>query len=249
MTLEAGLVWPFACLFARSSALMLSAPFSSASVPVPVRVGFSAVLSMGMTPVLAEQVGPLPADMYSLAAAIAQNVLVGLLIGFTIQLVVQGLLMAGAFLDMQMGLGSVQVLNPMTETPVSLLAQFKYLLGVVLLLVTDGHHAMLQAFVQSYGAPAPSMDAILEGTMALVTQSALLSIQIAAPVVAVCVVVDAAAGFVNKAIPMMPVYLVSLPAKIMVSIVSLGLALPLLASAVHGGLGRALDTLSRMLGG
>jgi flagellar biosynthetic protein FliR len=249
LSLDATVVWPFACLFARASALMLSAPMMAHAVPVPVRVGFAAILAMGLAPVVGPKAGPPPADLFAMATVLGLNVLVGLLIGFTLQLVMHGLQMAGALLDMQAGLGAVQVLNPLTDSPVSLLAQFKYFLGVVLLMATDGHHMMLSAFVQSFSSPMPSLDGLLTGAVALVAQVSVLAIQIAAPVAGVCVVVDAASGLVNKSIPMMPVYLVTLPAKILVSIVSLGLALPILAAAMHSAIGGAFQVLERMLGG
>jgi flagellar biosynthetic protein FliR len=63
---------------------------------------------------------------------------------------------AGSFIDLQIGLGSAQILNPMTQQAVTLFAQFKYWLALVLLLMMNGHHMMIQGLVSSYDLAAAS---------------------------------------------------------------------------------------------
>jgi flagellar biosynthetic protein FliR len=80
-------------------------------------------------------------------------------------------------------------------------------------------------------------------------QVSLMSLQIAAPVAAVSVVIDAAAGLVNKAVPQTQPFLLALPAKLMVGIILLGLGLPAMVVATQAGVQFTFSHLSKMLGG
>lgn len=80
-------------------------------------------------------------------------------------------------------------------------------------------------------------------------QLLMLSIQIAAPVIAVTVLIDIASGLVNKAVPQSQPFLLSLPAKLAVGVVVLGLGLPTIVAAVHRGVDVAFTGLGRLLGG
>jgi flagellar biosynthetic protein FliR len=136
-----------------------------------------------------------------------------------------------------------------TSSPLS---QFKFLLGLVLLLIMNGHHFMFQAFVHSYSMAGPGLERIPEMQATLVSfigQVSLMALQIAAPVAAVSVVVDAAAGLVNKAVPQTQPFLLALPAKLMVGVLALGLGLPAMAAATRFGVDVTFSHMSKMLGG
>lgn len=253
MKLDTPLLFTFALVFVRCSAMLLASPVFGGNTPVTIRVGFATMVSAALTPVMLSHVGHVPTHLYDVGAAVVYEALVGILIGATLHALILAAQMAGAFLDIQVGLSSIQVLNPQTGNPVSLFAQFKYFLAIVLLLLVNGHHAMFQAFVHSYemspGLGMASLPGVKDDLVAFVGQLSLLSLQIAAPVAAVCVVVDAAAGIVNKSVPQMQAFLVTLPAKILLGILALSLGLPLLVVAIQNGVEHTFDALSRMLAG
>jgi flagellar biosynthesis protein FliR len=116
----------------------------------------------------------------------------------------------------------------------------------------NGHHFMFQAFVHSYEMVGPSLDrlgAMQTTIISFFGQVSLMALQIAAPVAAVSVVVDAAAGLVNKAVPQTQPFLLALPAKLMVGVFALGLGLPAMAVATRAGVDFTFSHMSKMLGG
>ncbi len=130
----------------------------------------------------------------------------GLLIGGLISLVLQAAQMAGAMLDLHVGLGMSQTLNPISGISVTVISQFKYMLGVVIFLSANAHHLMIQALVDKLQPYAPAlttaaMPAIQHSVIALLGAMCMLAVQIAAPVTAVSLVVDAALGLIAKAVP------------------------------------------------
>lgn len=250
MTIDSALLITFLMIFLRCGAMLLASPIFGGGTPVQIRVGLSVMVAMALTPMLKSSLGHIPTNLYELATAACYEVLIGLLIGSCMQLLMLGAQMAGAVLDIQIGLGSIQVFNPQTQTPVSLFAQFKYLLAIVLLLLMNGHHLMFEAFVESYRmSPLQMADMpfVQANLMALVGKISLLSLQIAAPVAGVCVVVDAATGIVNKSVPQMQAFLVTMPAKIMLGIVAMSLTLPVMATAVQSGVEHTFESIRALL--
>jgi flagellar biosynthesis protein FliR len=77
----------------------------------------------------------------------------------------------------------------------------------------------------------------------------LLAIQIAAPVLGVSLVIDAALGVMAKAVPQMPVFLVGIPAKTALGLMAVALTLPALTGAVSNGIQLALQNLTPVFRG
>ena len=80
-------------------------------------------------------------------------------------------------------------------------------------------------------------------------QMMLLSIQIAAPVAAIGIVIDMAAGFVNKAVPQTQPFLLALPAKLSLGFLGLALALPAMTAGLRLATDYTFKALGQMLGG
>jgi flagellar biosynthetic protein FliR len=252
MTLDATLLVTFLSAFARSTAMVMASPVFGTNVPVKVRVMFCLVLSMAMVPVLRDEAAIVPQDLAALVMLVGKDVVIGLVIGGMVQFMLAGFQMAGAFLDVQIGIGAAQVFSPTLGTTASPLSQFKFLLGLVLLLLMDGHHFMFRAFEHSYQMSGPSLaniEAMKTTLVAFLGQVSLMALQIAAPVAAVSVVVDAAAGLVNKAVPQTQPFLLALPAKLMVGVFALGLGLPAMVVATRAGVDFTFSHMSKMLGG
>ncbi len=252
MTLESGAIWAFLLVFVRCSALLLASPvFGAQSTPVAVRVFTTMAIAGALSVVVRPGVGPPPPDLYTLIVAIANEAFYGLVIGLFVTLALSAFQVAGAFMDFQIGLGSSQIVNPVSGFSSTLLSNFKHLLALVILFALGGHHVLFRALVESYsGSPmfgAESLPALKAGVMELVKSSALLGLQIATPIVAVSVVVDAALGLVNRAVPQMPVLLVGMPAKVAMGILALSLGLPALVSAVETSVGMATGALHDLI--
>lgn len=154
-------------------------------------------------------------------------------------------------MDMQLGFQMMQMFNPQMGGMTSVLGQFKFMLFLVLILVLNGHHMMLTAFVRSFESPVvfdtSNLAAIQAGLVHMLGGACVLAVQIAAPVAAVSFIVDAASGVINKSIPQMPVSMVTLGAKSALGTLTLALGLPLMVVAVQSGLGHTAEELASLL--
>ncbi|MCS6918997.1 MAG: flagellar biosynthetic protein FliR [Fimbriimonadales bacterium] len=235
MSLDLEWFWAFLVAFVRASGLALMAPvFGSRLVPTPVRVGLSAVLALALAPLIQPYTGAPPTEWAPLMVRLVGEAIVGLAMGYGVSLIIGAAVMAGEVLDTMMGFNLMQVLNPVSTFPTTLLAQFHYMLAMTLFALVNGHHWLLLALARSFeaGAGLGSLSAWSDGSLATAMQLGgevmMLCLQIAAPAGGVLLVVDAAMAAVSRAVPQIPVWLIGMPAKIAVGIVALGASLPAL---------------------
>lgn len=251
MPLNEATLYAFLLVFVRCSAMLLASPvFGAQNTPLQVRILTTLCIAGALTAVLRPKIGPVPPDMGALLLAVAHEAAAGLLIGGVMSLVLQAANIAGSILDLQVGLSMSQALNPLLGVQVTVIAQFKFMLGTVLYLSMDGHHQMLQAFAASYSQmPAlgvETMPMLGQTLLGLVSGVFILGLQISLPVLAVSMVVDAALGLISKAVPQMQVLVVGAPGKIILGLVTLSLCLPALATGVNSGIGYGVEALGRI---
>lgn len=252
MSLDSGLLWAFFIVFVRCSALMLSSPiFGSQTTPVHIRVMTTLALSGALVFALHPVPPHVPVGMGEMLLTLANEAASGLLLGAFVSMTMMAVQFAGSFLDLHVGLGMSQVMNPVTGVPSSIMTQFKAMLALIIFVGIQGHHFVIHAFVSSYETMptlgVATVGPIRDSLLSLVGEMSVLALQIAAPVAAVGLIVDTAMGVVNRAVPQMPVFLVGLPVKIAASMLALSLALPALVIGVQSGLDSTADALARAM--
>jgi len=250
---DSALLYAFLLIFVRCSAMLLSSPmFGAQNSPIQVRIFTTLAIAGALTCTLKPTIGPVPAQMYMFAASILKEALAGLLIGTFMSFVLYAAQMAGAIIDMDMGLSLSQEFSPLTGVSVTVVSQFKYMLALVIFLTMNCHHQMIIAFARSYETmPAlgyNSLPAVRTSIVAMVSSLSLLALQMAAPVIAVSLIVDAGLGIVNKAVPQIQAMLVGLPAKMILGIFALTIGLPAMTSAVSTGVHAAFMGLAHATG-
>lgn len=252
MELDSQWLIVFLALFIRVSAMLLAAPLTATAVPVNIRVLISAALAFALAPTVQPGFGAPPDSVIGLILLGMREALTGLLIGFCLKLAASAAEMAGGIADLQIGLMSAQIMSPVLGSAATPTSRLKMMLGLALLFASDAHHLMIRALVKSYdigGLALQGLEPAHTGILSIFSQVMLLSLQIAAPVAAVGIVVDMAAGFVNKAVPQTQPFLLALPAKLALGLVALSLGLPALAAGMRHATDASFQALSQMLGG
>ncbi|NLU49757.1 MAG: flagellar type III secretion system protein FliR [Syntrophomonadaceae bacterium] len=221
----------FLLVFGRVSGLFLSAPvYSSRQIPVQLRVLFALLLAavMASTGVPRYEINISNTGLFLLA--LLQEMLTGYALGLVAYMVFAGIQLAGQLMDMQMGFGIVNVVDPQSGIQVPLIGNFNYLLALLVFLGINGHHLLLLALHQSYQfVPVLGVSFVPGFTRFVVELGAymfVVGLKIAAPVVAALFVADVALGFMARTVPQMNVFLVGIPLKILGGILMLLVFLP-----------------------
>lgn len=225
----------FLLVFVRITGMFFLSPiFGRRNIPNYFKVGFCFILTI----VTANSVIVPDLAAYSSLASyvflIAKELLLGLSMGFISYLLFSAIYVAGHMIDTQIGFGMVNVFDPLTNVQIPITADFYAVLATLFMLVTDSHHLLIQAVVDSY-AIVPPGNANLAGNVVrqlviLFSDVLITGFKIAAPITATILITDVALGIISKAMPQMNVFMMGMPVKIIV-----GLSIILITLAAFRG--------------
>jgi flagellar biosynthetic protein FliR len=211
--------------------LILVPPFGTRSIPAPVKIGLAAALALPVATRVSETVPSLDSPA-PLIGAVALQVAVGLSLGFLVFLLFSAVQAAGELIDLFGGF---------TVAP-STFGRFYHLLAVTLLFAINGHLLLVRGFVTSFDSisATPTLDDFSAHFISTFGMFFLAALEIAAPLLAALFLAEVAMGLLSKAAPQMNIFMVGMPAKILLTLALAGLALPLLPSAVSSLLDNAV---------
>jgi flagellar biosynthetic protein FliR len=217
-------------IFSRvGSAVMLLPGFGEFYVMQRYRLLLALLISLLLTPVLAPTLPPLPAGVASLAALVGGEVVIGAFLGTVSRILLSALDTAGTVISFQLGLSAAQIFNPLAATQGAVTASFYSVLGVLLMFITDLHHLLIGAVVDSYDVFVPgALPAVgdLSDMVAHSTAAAFrLGFEIAAPFILLGTLFFVAVGIIGRLVPQLQLLFVTQPLQIVGGFVVLGLVL------------------------
>lgn len=245
----------FLLIFCRITSFFVVAPvFSSKGVPMQFKVGLSFFISMIIF--LTYGTNQTVSQDMTYILLIISEILVGLLLGFVGYLLITAIQTAGSFIDIQIGFGIANVLDPMTGASVPMLGNFKYMIAMLLFLSMNGHLHLIDAIVHSYNWIPLSNDffvkifdgSISEFLIRTFSQSFVLAFQMSAPLVVAMFLTDVGLGFLARTAPQFNIFVIGVPLKIFLGLAMLLLLIPSF-SYVFGNLFEILfDSMNNLLG-
>jgi flagellar biosynthesis protein FliR len=218
----------------RISSIFLTAPvLGSRNTPTLVKIAFAFLFAMLLYPVL-DKNAQLPADTLSYLIIVFNQVLVGVIIGYSAYMIFAAIQLAGQIIDLQMGFGIVNVIDPMSNTQVSIIGQFQFVLGMLIFLSINGHHFLFQAVTDSFRFVPLSHAGLTGVTLTklgdLFVNLFVIAFKIAGPATLALVLTNVTLGMIARTIPQMNVFIVGLPLNILVGLAAVLISLPILVN-------------------
>ncbi len=228
-------VWAAGLLFARLGAVIMLLPgIGESYVPARVRLSLALLIALVLFPIVGHTLPALPPTLGSVVGWIIREVLVGLAIGAVLRSFMTAMVTAGEIVSMQTTLGFSQTANPMQASPGSTISAFLTLLGITLIFATNTHHLFIGGLVSSYDLIAPAKPLIVAdfSTLAVRTlsQSFVLGVQLAAPVLVFALIFNLASGLVARVMPSFQVYFAAAPLSVLLGLSVFALSLGVLGT-------------------
>lgn len=223
-------VWAGGLIFARVGAILMMLPgFGESYVPPRVRLSLALVLSLALWPIVGGALPALPATLGATVGWVMREVLTGLAIGAILRSFMTALTTAGEIVSLQTTLGFSQTANPLQAQPGTTLSAFLMLLGVTLVFATNTHYLFIGGMVGSYEAIAPAKPLIVsdftEMAVKTLSQSFMLGVQLAAPVLVFALIFNLASGLVARVMPSFQVYFAAAPLSVILGLSVFALSL------------------------
>ncbi|MFC7287744.1 flagellar biosynthetic protein FliR [Herminiimonas glaciei] len=228
----AAFLWPLTRIIGMISVAPL---FGNVSVPARVKIGLGIMLAM----IIAPTVPAMPAlDPMSLQGLLilAQQLIIGLSIGFAMRITFAGVEMAGEIIGMTMGLGFASFFDPQTRARSSAISQFLALLTLTIYLATNLHLVVLSTLAQTFEMLPISSSFLSAGGMLEVVKwgGRIFSagVQLSLPVVAALLITNIALGILTRAAPQLNIFGIGFPITIGVGFIMIGIVLPYLMNPI-----------------
>ncbi|HHH38901.1 MAG TPA: flagellar biosynthetic protein FliR [Sedimenticola sp.] len=222
----AAFVWPLI----RISALVLAAPvFNARQIPVLYRLGLVLVLTLVTMPLLPR---PPLVDVFSSSALlmVLQQLLIGIAMGFMLQMVFAALVFGGQVVAYSMGLGFASMMDPQNGVQVPVISQFYLILATLLFLVFDGHLLLIRMLVESFHTFPVAIDGIgRSGIREIVAWGSHLfaaGLLMALPVMAALLLVNLGMGVITRASPQLNIFAVGFPITMLLGFMLMWITLP-----------------------
>ncbi|AVR04803.1 flagellar type III secretion system protein FliR [Pluralibacter gergoviae] len=220
--------WPLL----RILALIATAPIlSEKSVPKRVKLGLGVLIAVIVAPSLpATDVTIFSGNALWLAL---QQILIGTLIGFTMQLAFAAVRTAGELIGLQMGLSFATFVDPGSHLSMPVLARIMDLLALLLFLTFNGHLWLISALVDTFHTlPVGGNPLNANAFMALTRTGGLIflnGLMLALPVITLLLTLNLALGMLNRMAPQLSVFVIGFPITLTVGIILMAALMPLIA--------------------
>jgi flagellar biosynthetic protein FliR len=196
----------FTLVLARTGAMVATAPiFGSPALPRRVRALLAVTMSLLVTPLHLNQYPPLVDQFVEYGRVLANEVLVGLLLGLGMNILFAGIQVAGQIVSQMSGLSLADVFNPGFEEDVSVFSQLFYFLTLAVFVAVGGHRIVTEALLESFAWAPPGRaalgDTVLDVLASILMQSFELGVRAAAPLLAALLISNLVLGLISRTLP------------------------------------------------
>lgn len=239
----------FLIVLVRVTGIFVISPFfSSQNIPNTVKVGFSLILSIITSMSLDMDIDSVN---LSFVAIVARELTVGLIIGFISYMFFATFHIMGQLIDMKIGFGMVNVMDPQHRVQVPLMGNFYYILAFLILFSIDGHHIIIRSVIDSYDFLPIGQFSMGEGTahflINILSETFVTGFKLAMPIIGIILLIDLLLGFLARTIPQMNVFVVGMPFKILIGLIIIALGIPLFFTTTNSVFNGVIDHTYKFL--
>ena len=232
------------------SCLMVAPMFVANFVPTRSRVVLAAALTALVAPLMPDSgIAPFsPAGF----VVVVQQLLIGVALGFALQVVFDSLGLAGQLLANSMGLSFAFNVDPLRGSSTAALGQLYIILATLTFLALGGHIALIEVLVKGFTTLPVGTEGLgpekLWGMVLWGGQLFSGAISIALPGVTALLIVNLAFGVVSRAAPSLNLFAVGFPISLVVGLLVVLAGIGPLSEGVSQLLAQGFDFLRSLSG-
>jgi flagellar biosynthesis protein FliR len=244
----------FLLAFVRIASMLALMPiFGSSSIPVQLKAGLALAICFILFPFIQQHVTvPLPSTTGLFVYRIVMEVFIGIAVGFVATLLFSAVQFAGYMIDVLTGFSFVELVDPFTDTSVTVFGQFNVLIFTIIFFLINGHYFLLLAVEKSFevipllgvAAPAGKLMGFLTDQTAAVF---VIAFKLCAPIFVTLMITQVALGVVARTVPQINVFFVGIPLNIAVAFGTAVIVLPSLVVLFKGIVDKLMQDIWRLL--
>ncbi len=238
-------------VLARLSGIFTFNPiFARNNVPTFVKAGLTFVLALVMT-IGGNIEYTMPAGLFPFVFDLAKEMLVGAVLGFFVNIMLQVFSLAGELADMQIGLSMAKSYDP-TYGSAGLTTQMYSYWFLLYFFAVGGHLSYIELFAISYETIPIGFDNFninVGYIMVQYFQTVLtLGLKLAMPVIATSLTTEFCVGVMMKAVPTIHVFVINIQLKLLIGFVVLCASCGVISEFMGEIMGLMFENLTGIMG-
>ncbi len=226
MMWASSLFWPLL----RISAMFIAIPvFSGRFVDRKILVGATLIIAFFTLPLLPEHRAIEVLSHEGVMTALQQT-LIGISMGFVLQLVFSAVIFAGQGIAYSMGLGFASMVDPATGVSVPVISQFYLVLSTLLFLTLGGHLVLIEMLIDSFNTlPIGEMGMERSDIWSIIAWSSRIfsaGLLMAMPAISSLLMINIAFGVVTRAAPQLNIFAVGFPITLTLGLLLMWVTIP-----------------------
>jgi len=215
-------------LFRIAGIFFMTPVFGSKTIPTRYRMMLAVAVSACVYPMLLEPgraslpnvISVVDNGMFfwTMGAAVAMEMLVGILIGFCVSLPLIGMQVGGRIIDQQMGLGIAGVFNPEIGEEAGVISEFFFILSLVFFILIGGHRVVLSTVIGSFNhIPLGGFmvdNNVMNLLLGLCHAMFDLGLRVAAPLLCLFFLLTVSMGFIARTVPQLNILSIGFTVRI-----------------------------------
>lgn len=221
----------FILILVRVTGLFVISPiFGRNNLPTIMKIGLSITVALILLPLKINSFYLEIDNIRTLMFWSISEFLIGIIIGLIAFIYFSIVYLAGTIVDIQMGFGMVNIMDPQTNAQMPLMGGFYNILITLVFLTINGHHQMIKSLIYSYeilpiGFNISVSESLINYLIKIFTDTFILAFQLSAPILIAIFLANVILGILARTMPQMNIFIVGLPLKIAIGIIIILLSL------------------------
>ncbi|MDR5906057.1 flagellar biosynthetic protein FliR [Franzmannia qiaohouensis] len=211
-------LWPFV----RITAFMMAAPLMGhSSVPNQAKIGLAVLLTVVIGPSLPE-LPDAPLISWASLGIMVEQMLIGVAIGLTMQVMFAVVQAAGEFIGLQMGLAFATFFDAGSGTNTMILSRVLYMITLLMFLAFNGHLIVIEIIASTFVTLPIGIGSFNAGAFEMLVRFGgtifVSGMLLALPLVGSLLIINLSLGILNRSAPQLTVFNIGFPTSLTVGI-------------------------------
>lgn len=239
-------------IFMRMSGCILFNPIlGRKNIPMIFNVGLSVMLTLFVYGLMPDTQAIQINSVAVYILVLFKELIIGFMIGYIINLFLTTLILAGEFMDMQIGLSMAKFYDPASNVSMPISASIINAMLMVIFFLSNSHLTLIEIFTHA-GVALPYGDLqipaeVFEQLALMFSKILVYAVKMSMPVLAAELIAEIGVGLIMKAVPQINVFVVNLQLKIIIGFGMIFVLIPPFAAFIERLFALMFDSINKML--
>lgn len=238
-------------VFMRITSLIFTVPaFFPAGTPSMMKIGIGLILSMILLPIINREALPEVTSTAVLIILMGKEIIIGLCLGYIINLMFSIFQMAGQMMDFSMGFSMMSLFDPVAGETISIMGRLLYWTCLAVFMLVDGHLIIIECLIDSFKAVPVGTIVFTTGhgnyIIHIIFEFFTIGFKVALPIIVIILITEIALGLVSRVMPQLNAMIMGMPIKIFVGLMTFSISIPIIMKVMVSNFETIKDIFSEL---